>query len=46
MAQGFSIKRVGEHYELNIDGAFMGSYDTYGEAVRDAERELYSEEAR
>lgn len=44
MSQGFSIKRVGEHYELSVDGVFMGSYDTYGEAVRDAERELYSKE--
>ena len=38
---GYEIKRVGEHYELYIDGRFYCSTDTIGEAVK--EMEAYDE---
>ena len=39
-----SIKNVNGHYELSIDGKFIGSHDTATEAAKEAEEETKNAE--
>lgn len=36
----FDIRRERDHYVLEIDGKFYGSYDTFSEALMDLEGEM------
>ena len=42
----FDIRRERDHYVLEINGEFYGSYDTFSEALMDLEGEMEAHRTR